>query len=93
MGWMIAVLVLIYLGGLRYVARRYFALRHGVSLEKGEQGALSASMIGAAWPATLFLSSVRHPTMCNHHRHVLQHARLTSEIQRVDEIVRQREQH
>jgi len=92
MGWMIAALVLIYLGGLRYVARRYFARRHGVSLEKGEQGVLSASMIGAAWPLTVFLSSVREPTMCGHHRHVLRHAQLTEEIRRADEVRRQRGQ-
>lgn len=90
MGWFIVILLVVYLGVMRYFARRYFALRHGVSLERGETGVLSASMIGATWPVMMFVPSVREPVMCGHHRHVLRHAQLVEEIRAADEIRRQR---
>jgi hypothetical protein len=86
MGWAVAAVVLVYLVALRYTARRYFARRHGVSLEKGESGVLSASMVGAAWPVTIFLSSVREPELCAHHRHVLTRNSLRQEIDQVDKL-------
>ncbi len=91
MGWVVAALILTYLVGVRYVARRYFARRHGLSLEKGELGLLSASMIGGVWPIMIFLPGVRNPEFCSHHRHVIERERLRQEIDRVNEL-RQRGQ-
>jgi hypothetical protein len=74
MGWFFLSLLVVHLIGTRIVARRYFARRHGVSLEKGEQGTLGAVLVGMAWPASIFLESVRNPVRCNHHRHILENA-------------------
>jgi hypothetical protein len=90
MGWFIAVLVIAYFVGVRIVARRYFARRHGVSLEQGEPGGYRAAMVGAAWPVTAWLAAVRHPQQCSHHRHVLQHARLVQEIELVEQLKQDR---
>ncbi len=89
MGWIVAALVLAYLVAMRYVGRRYFAHRHGVSLEKGEVGVLSAGMIGVVWPITIFLPGVREPELCSHHRHVLQRNSLRAEADHVNELRRQ----
>jgi hypothetical protein len=89
MGWLVGALILVYVVGVRYVARRYFARRHGLSLEKGELGVLSASWIGAAWPVAIFLPTVREPELCSHHRHVLERNNLRAQI---DQANRLREQ-
>lgn len=80
MGWVILVLVLAYIVGMRIVARRYFIHRHGVSFEKGEQGTVGAGLVGLAWPIALLIPSVRRPERCNHHRHILEHARLVERV-------------
>ncbi len=88
MGWFYFSLFVIHAIGTRIVARRYFARRHGVSFEKGEQGTLWAVWVGAAWPVSIFLEPVRNPVRCNHHRHILEHARIMDEIDRVDALRR-----
>lgn len=90
MEWFGFMLVVAYFIGVRVVARRYFMRRHGVSLEKGEQGMVEALAISAIWPISIFLQSVRNPTSCSHHRHILEHDRIMSEIERVNEIKRRR---
>ena len=83
-GWFIAGLVLAYLIGLRVVARRYFARRHGVSLEIGERGTMGAVWLGVLWPIAAWLPAVRRPSPCRHHRHVLERERIRREIQAVE---------
>lgn len=89
MAWFFVSLLVVHLVGTRVTARRYFARRHGVSLEKGEQGMLGAVLVGMAWPVSIFLESTRRPERCNHHRHILQNARMIDEIDRVEAIKRQ----
>jgi len=83
-GWFIAGLVLAYLIGLRVVARRYFARRHGVSLERGETGTIGAVWLGALWPIAAWLPAVRRPSPCRHHKHVLERERIRRELQAVE---------
>jgi hypothetical protein len=90
MAWFWISLLVVHLIGHRVVARRYFARRHGVSLEKGEPGVLGAALVGFAWPVTMFLDSTRNPEPCNHHRHILEHARLMAEIEVIDELRQRR---
>jgi hypothetical protein len=90
MGWFIAGLVIAYFVGVRIVARRYFARRHGVSLEKGDVGGMRAAMVGAVWPISMWLPTVQHPARCSHHRHVLEHARILEEIRLVDQLKQER---
>jgi hypothetical protein len=90
MGWVIAILVVAYFGMAKYVGSRYYARRHGIGWVPGGQGVNIAAWIGLTWPVTLWLSWVRDPKMCNHHRHVLEHARVRAEIEQVEEFKRQR---
>jgi hypothetical protein len=83
-GWFIACIVLAYLIGLRVVARRYFARRHGVSLERGETGMMGAVWLGVIWPIAVWLPAVRRPSPCRHHRHVLERERIRRELQTVE---------
>jgi hypothetical protein len=83
-GWFIAGVVLAYFVGVRVVARRYFARRHGVSLERGEAGMMSAVWLGAIWPLAVWLPAVRHPSLCGHHRHVLERERMRQELETVN---------
>jgi hypothetical protein len=85
-GWFIAGLVLAYLIGLRVVARRYFARRHGVSFEQHETGAGRAALLGAIWPIAAWLPAVRRPSPCRHHRHVLERERMRREFEAVELI-------
>ena len=89
MGWFVAGLVLVYLVGVRVVARRYFARRHGVSLERGEAGMTWAVWLGAVWPISAWLPTVRRPLLCSHHRHVLERERTRRELEAVELLKRQ----
>jgi uncharacterized protein YqgC (DUF456 family) len=71
MVWFIVGLLVVHLIGTRIVARRYFARRHGVSLENGEPGSFRAVLVGMAWPASIFVEATRSPERCNHHGHIL----------------------
>jgi hypothetical protein len=88
MGWFVFVCVVLYLIGIRIVARRYFRLRHGLSAESGEQGVLAAGLVGLIWPITAFIPAVRQPEFCGHHRHVLRREQLRAELERVVELRR-----
>jgi hypothetical protein len=90
MTWFLIALVVAYFIGVRVVARRYFVRRHGVSLEKGEKGMTEALAIAAIWPVTIFVDSVKNPTRCNHHRHILQNNRIMSEINQITDMKRNR---
>jgi hypothetical protein len=85
MGWFIIITILIYIIMSSYTAKRYYLRRHGVTPQRGEPGTSTAGMIGLLWPITLFLESVREPTRCSHHRHVLERARIMEEIGVVDQ--------
>jgi hypothetical protein len=86
MGWFVLALVIVYLIGVRVVARRYFVRRHGVSLERGEPGGLRAAWVGGAWPITMWLPSIKQPPRCNHRRHLLHHAQMLNELEALDRI-------
>ena len=86
MGWFIAALVIAHLVGVRIVARRYFARRHGVSFEQGEVGTMRAVWVGVCWPIAIWLPAVRHPRRCTHHRHVLERGRVMDEIRIVEQL-------
>ena len=86
MGWFIAGLVIAYLVGVRIVARRYFARRHGVSLETGEVGVMRAVWVGSFWPIAIWLPAVRSPGRCSHHKHVIERARMIEEIRLVEQL-------
>jgi hypothetical protein len=84
------VLFVLYIVVAAVTARRYFRLRHGLSIQRGGTGKNEALAIGLIWPIALFLEGVRHPTLCDHHYHVLERDRLLSEFEHVEEIKRKR---
>ncbi|WP_328324044.1 hypothetical protein OHA70_32310 [Kribbella sp. NBC_00382] len=83
-----AILVFGYFVGVRIVGRRYFARRHGVGLRFGESGMMGATLVGAGWPVTMWLESVRQPDACSHHHHVLRRNQLRAEISMVEQLRR-----
>jgi hypothetical protein len=85
------ILLAVYVIGLRVVARRYYARKHGILLSVGGVGAMRAALVGMAWPVTMWLAEVRNPPRCSHHNHVLERNRLRAEIELVEELRREEE--
>lgn len=89
MGWIVAALILAYVVAVRIVAGRYYAQRHGVSLQTRGRGWRTAVNFGFAWPLTLFVPALRAPVPCSHREHILERERLLQKYEAEEQIIRQ----
>lgn len=83
------IVVVGYLIALRVVGRRYYARKHGVLARPGGVGTMGAGLVGLAWPITVWMTSVRNPSLCSHHSHVLARNQLRAEIELVEQLRRE----
>jgi hypothetical protein len=91
MTWIIVAVVVIYVVGLRVVARRYYLRRHRVVIQPHSTGSMNAALIGSVWPAVIWFPAVRNPEQCDHALHILESARREEDARRANEL-RQRRQ-
>lgn len=93
LAWIGGILGVIYVVGFVFVARRYYAYRHGVGYNYDGSpytiGHIATAFIGVAWPLAIFSPALRDPQPRTCPDHVLARQQARQQADAYQEALRQ----